>query len=335
MQPNGSAAKTVCEISSKAAAEGTPPPAVAKEMQQLEGSLAWLTYVIGAVVAAQSFGYSGGTEEHLVDAGLCKRVLTLMQEVNERQMKVGRPLLLFPPMSPLNMNPCLAFNLPHFPQTQGRLRGDPHLDQALVYFVSCFRRTFLSEQHGMPPPGSRVVRREDSGMGDADTTDTVGVHIDHNVVTLPGGGGGGGSRGPSSIIADDGETEPGFIDDETGPEFTPATPKQKMFQQVFDAINMGSHTDVATLMITKLANNLRVWHDEPEVIKCTLEMWEELSQTYSSGKLLLSLGAVKYLLQNHTEEHFRFLTVPELGRQRTQFYHSLSRVVYLEDAPDR
>jgi hypothetical protein len=232
-----------------------------------------------------------------------------MEEVNERQMKV-RKKCRRREAEGVTIPDCI---LPL--QTKGALRGDPHLDEALVYFISCFRSTFLSEQHGMPPPASRLVRKEDGEEAmlhdDADSMETSGVMQDQ---------------------------EPffdSFADDQSGPKYTPVTPKQKMFQEVFDAIGMGFHTDVATLMINKLANNLRVWHDEPEVIKCTLDMWEELSQTYSSGKLLLSLGAVKYLLQNHTEEHFRFLTVPELGRQRTTFYRSLSRVVYLDDAPDR
>lgn len=54
----------------------------------------------------------------------------------------------------------------------------------------------------------------------------------------------------------------------------------------------------------------RFWIDRNDILKQTLEMFWELSFTYSSAKLLLSLDTVNYLLSHHTEKFFPFLGVP-------------------------
>ena len=50
-----------------------------------------------------------------------------------------------------------------------------------------------------------------------------------------------------------------------------------------------------------------------------------------SGKLLQKLEAVHFMLAHHTSEHFGFLE--EHTRNRTVFYHILSRLLFMEDTP--
>ncbi len=52
-----------------------------------------------------------------------------------------------------------------------------------------------------------------------------------------------------------------------------------------------------------------------------------------SGKLLLKLDATAYMLQHHTSEFFPFLTDPANGRNRTTFYNTLGRLLFMEDTP--
>ena len=50
-----------------------------------------------------------------------------------------------------------------------------------------------------------------------------------------------------------------------------------------------------------------------------------------SGKLLQKLEAVHFMLQHHTSDHFGFLE--DHTRNRTIFYHTLSRLLFMDDTP--
>lgn len=52
-----------------------------------------------------------------------------------------------------------------------------------------------------------------------------------------------------------------------------------------------------------------------------------------SGKLMLKLDAISYILTNHTAEYFTFLENPANARARTVFYHTLARLLFMEDSP--
>lgn len=58
---------------------------------------------------------------------------------------------------------------------------------------------------------------------------------------------------------------------------------------------------------------------------------QDLASGYMSGKLLQKLEAVHFMLQHHTSEHFGFLK--EHTHNRTIFYHTLSRLLFMEDTP--
>jgi hypothetical protein len=51
-----------------------------------------------------------------------------------------------------------------------------------------------------------------------------------------------------------------------------------------------------------------------------------------SGKLLLKLDAIPYLLAHHTADHFPFLANPANERARTTFYLTLARLLFMEEA---
>lgn len=52
-----------------------------------------------------------------------------------------------------------------------------------------------------------------------------------------------------------------------------------------------------------------------------------------SGKLLLKLEAVAFILANHNSENFTFLEEPGNSRARSLFYHTLARLLFMEDTP--
>ena len=62
---------------------------------------------------------------------------------------------------------------------------------------------------------------------------------------------------------------------------------------------------------------------------------QELAIGYMSGKLLLKLDAVSYLLQNHGSKEFAFLDDPTQSRNRTTFYFILARLLFLDESSSK
>ena len=56
---------------------------------------------------------------------------------------------------------------------------------------------------------------------------------------------------------------------------------------------------------------------------------------YMSGKLLLKLDAITYILQHHASENFAFLDDPANSRNRSTFYYILARLLFMEDTPSK
>jgi hypothetical protein len=54
-----------------------------------------------------------------------------------------------------------------------------------------------------------------------------------------------------------------------------------------------------------------------------------------SGKLLLKLDAVALMLTQHTSQHFKFLDHPVNTRNRTMYYATLARLLFMEETPAR
>ena len=54
-----------------------------------------------------------------------------------------------------------------------------------------------------------------------------------------------------------------------------------------------------------------------------------------SGKLLLKLDSINFTLGNHTHEHFPFLAERCNTRNRTIFYHTLGRLLFMEDSTNK
>ena len=64
-------------------------------------------------------------------------------------------------------------------------------------------------------------------------------------------------------------------------------------------------------------------------------MAQELAVGYMSGKLLLKLDAITYILQHHASENFAFLDDPANSRNRSTFYYILARLLFMEDTPSK
>lgn len=54
-----------------------------------------------------------------------------------------------------------------------------------------------------------------------------------------------------------------------------------------------------------------------------------------SGKLLMKLDCVTFLLGHHTSEYYGFLDHPANTRNRTTFYSTLARLLFMDETPLR
>ncbi|KAK9818400.1 hypothetical protein WJX72_012091 [[Myrmecia] bisecta] len=109
----------------------------------------------------------------------------------------------------------------------------------------------------------------------------------------------------------------------------------KVYTRLSERLGLNDHLMVLNVMLGKIATNLKVFGGCEDVIQLTLTLFQDLAAGYMSGKLLLKLDAIAYILLNHTSEHFAFLDDPANTRNRTTFYYTLARLLFMEDTPSK
>ena len=118
--------------------------------------------------------------------------------------------------------------------------------------------------------------------------------------------------------------------DEKKPQTT-AQRKRAMYLRMFELMGLGNHKVVVNMLVTKVCNNMKFWASNKEVISKSLNVFFWLSAGYGSGRFMLTLDSVKYLLTHHTSQHLPFLDLAENTKSRTTFYKTLTRLVFLGD----
>ncbi|KAI4384594.1 hypothetical protein MLD38_002723 [Melastoma candidum] len=83
------------------------------------------------------------------------------------------------------------------------------------------------------------------------------------------------------------------------------------------------------------STNLKCYTESEEVIGPHIEFVSGagLQGDYMTGKLLLNLDTVKFIIANHTREHFPFLEEYRCSRSRTTFYYIIGWLIFMEDSP--
>ena len=90
--------------------------------------------------------------------------------------------------------------------------------------------------------------------------------------------------------------------DEKKPQTT-AQRKRAMYLRMFELMGLGNHKVVVNMLVTKVCNNMKFWASNKEVISKSLNVFFWLSAGYGSGRFMLTLDSVKYLLTHHTSQH--------------------------------
>eukprot|EP00242_Pyramimonas_sp_CCMP2087_P001295 CAMPEP_0198228690 /NCGR_PEP_ID=MMETSP1445-20131203/113729_1 /TAXON_ID=36898 /ORGANISM="Pyramimonas sp., Strain CCMP2087" /LENGTH=1057 /DNA_ID=CAMNT_0043909107 /DNA_START=452 /DNA_END=3625 /DNA_ORIENTATION=+ len=109
----------------------------------------------------------------------------------------------------------------------------------------------------------------------------------------------------------------------------------KVYTRLSERMGLSDHLMVLNITVSKIATNLKCFAACDEVVEMTLNLFQDLASGYMSGKLLLKLESINFILGHHTHEHFPFLDPPVNTRNRTIFYATLGRLLFMEDTPSK
>ncbi|XP_078427480.1 ARM repeat superfamily protein isoform X2 [Wolffia australiana] len=107
----------------------------------------------------------------------------------------------------------------------------------------------------------------------------------------------------------------------------------KLYSRLSELLGLHDHLVLLNVMVGKIVTNLKCYIENDDVIKHTLDLFYELASGYMTGKLLLKLDTVKYIIGHHTREYFHFLEEYKCSRNRTTFYFTLGWLIFMEDSP--
>ncbi|XP_017403180.1 ran-binding protein 17 isoform X2 [Cebus imitator] len=113
----------------------------------------------------------------------------------------------------------------------------------------------------------------------------------------------------------------------------------KVYARMSEVLGITDDSHVLETFMTKIVTNLKYWGRCVPVISRTLQFLNDLSVGYILLKKLVKIDAVKFMLKNHTSEHFPFLGISESYslsdfRCRTTFYTALTRLLMVDLGED-
>ncbi|KAL5220326.1 hypothetical protein ABZP36_025039 [Zizania latifolia] len=108
---------------------------------------------------------------------------------------------------------------------------------------------------------------------------------------------------------------------------------KQLYGRLSELLGLNDHLVLLNVIVGKIATNLKCYAECEDVIDHTLSLFLELASGYMTGKLLLKLESIKFIIANHTRETFPFLEEYRCSRSRTTFYYILGFLVFMEDSP--
>ena len=109
----------------------------------------------------------------------------------------------------------------------------------------------------------------------------------------------------------------------------------KVYVQLSERMGLHDHLMVMNLTVTKITMNLKSFAQCSKVVEASLNLLQDLAVGFMSGKLLLRLDAIKGTLLAHTPDHFPFLAQYVNTRNRTIFYATLGRLLFMDDSAEK
>ncbi|XP_062227825.1 uncharacterized protein LOC133926086 isoform X3 [Phragmites australis] len=107
---------------------------------------------------------------------------------------------------------------------------------------------------------------------------------------------------------------------------------KQLYARLSELLGLNDHLVLLNVIVGKIATNLKCYVECEDLIDHTLSLFLELASGYMTGKLLLKLESVKFIIANHSE-NFPFLAEYRCFRSRTTFYYILGSLVFMEESP--
>ncbi|GMH18647.1 hypothetical protein Nepgr_020488 [Nepenthes gracilis] len=107
---------------------------------------------------------------------------------------------------------------------------------------------------------------------------------------------------------------------------------KQLYVRLSELLGLHDHLLVLGLIVRKLLTNLKCYLEGKEVIDQTLGLLLEMASGYMTGKLLLKLDTIQYIMLHHNREHFPFLEDYSSSHKRTTFYYTIGSLIFLEDS---
>ncbi|PSS01717.1 Exportin-7 like [Actinidia chinensis var. chinensis] len=106
---------------------------------------------------------------------------------------------------------------------------------------------------------------------------------------------------------------------------------KQLYARLSELLGLHDHLLILNLIVGKIATNLKCYAESEEVINQTLGLFSEMATGFMTGKLLLKLDTVQYIISHHNREHFHFLENYRCSRCRTTFYYTIGLLIFMED----
>ncbi|XP_010694655.2 uncharacterized protein LOC104907423 isoform X1 [Beta vulgaris subsp. vulgaris] len=108
---------------------------------------------------------------------------------------------------------------------------------------------------------------------------------------------------------------------------------KQLYARLSELLGLNDHLVLLNVIVSKIATNLKCYTESEEVIGHTLSLFLELASGYMTGKFLLRLDTIKFIVANHTRDNFPFLEERRCSRSRTTFYYIIGWLIFMEDNP--
>lgn len=106
---------------------------------------------------------------------------------------------------------------------------------------------------------------------------------------------------------------------------------KQLYARLSELLGLNDHLLVLNVIVRKIATNLKCYAESEDVINHTLSLFLEMATGYMTGKLLLKLDTIQYIISHHNREHFQFLEDFRCFRCRTTFYYTIGVLIFMED----
>lgn len=114
-----------------------------------------------------------------------------------------------------------------------------------------------------------------------------------------------------------------------------ALTQTKVYQPLTEKLGLKNHLMVLQVVINKICRNLRCYTTCEEILRKSLELFQEIASSYTIGRTLLKLEIVEFVLMNHSHKHFPFVDIEANHSLRGLFYSTLTKLLFLHDNSEK